>query len=292
VSPSFRTARWIGLASVFVFVAAAAFGAKLWHKTPRDFFLSLATDSATAEPTLPEVVRDQPTASAGSFARVSGGGGSTRLDALPPAAASGVGASAGAIDRRSGAGSAWTPWGSGSTRRGLNGSTFSSGSAALGGLWHSMSPFGGHGAGAAATPATMTARAEPAPKQAKPAPAKPAPKPSSPSSPSSPATPSSGSSPSAAPPSIAAPSTGASAVPSAASGSLADPGGGLGEHQAPLPEIGGGSAPTVGPIGGGGSGRGGVSTPGDVSASPEPGTIALVGTGLLGLIGVFRRRRA
>jgi hypothetical protein len=27
-----------------------------------------------------------------------------------------------------------------------------------------------------------------------------------------------------------------------------------------------------------------------MSATPEPGTIALVGTGLLGLFGVFRRR--
>jgi hypothetical protein len=46
----------------------------------------------------------------------------------------------------------------------------------------------------------------------------------------------------------------------------------------------------MGPIGGGAGGH--ASAPGDVSANPEPGTIALVGTGLLGLIGAFRRRRA
>jgi hypothetical protein len=254
-----RTARWIGLASVFVFVAAAAFGAKLWHKTPKDFFLSLATDSDTAEPTLPEAAKDQPTGAAGSYARNSGGGGSTRFDALPPMAALGNGASAGAFDRRSGA-SSWTPWGSRWARRGFNGSNGSSGSAALGGLWHTMSPFGHSGGGGGATAATRTARAE-RPKQT--AASKPAKAPKG-----------------------SVPSTGASAVP----GSIADPGGGLGEHQAPLPEIGGGNGPAMGPIGGGAGGH--SSAPGDVSANPEPGTIALVGTGLLGLIGAFRRRRA
>jgi hypothetical protein len=281
VSPSFRTARWIGLASIFVLVAAAAFGAKLWHKAPKDFFLSLATDSGTAEATLPEAVRDQPTGTVGSFARHSGGGASPRLDALPPGGTAFASGTAGAVDRRAGGGKGWTPWGSHWARRGLNGSGGSSGSAALGGLWHSMSPFGGHGGGGAAdTPVAVTARAEPKPKAAaaaKPAPsAKPAPKPSSPSTPAP------------APPAIAAPSTTASAVPS--SGSTASSGG-LGEHETPLADVGSSPGSGLGPVGGGGSGPGGASAPSDVSANPEPGTIALVGTGLLGLIGAFRRRR-
>lgn len=279
MSPSIRTARWIGLASVFVFVAAAAFGAKLWHKTPRDFFLSLKTDSDTAEPTLPEAARDQPTGTAGSYARLSGGGASAQLDGLPPAGAASMSGAAGAGDRQSGAGKGWMPWGSSSARRGLNGSTPSSGSASLGGLWHAMSPFGGHGGGAVDTPATATARAEPAAKAAKPTPAaKPAPKPSSPSSRPS------------GPPSVSAPSTSASAVPSTGGGPS---GGGLGEHETPLPDV-GGSSGGGGPIGAGGGPKsgGGGSSPVDVSSNPEPGTIALVGTGLLGLIGAFRRRRA
>lgn len=286
MSPSIRTARWIGLASVFVLVAAAAFGAKLWHTAPKDFFLSLATASDTAEPTLPEATRDQPTGTAGSFARLGGGSGaSARLDALPPAAAM-SGGSAGAFDRQSFSGKGWTPWGSNGARRGLNGFSASGGSAALGGLWHTMSPFGGHGGGTADTPAKTTARAEPASKPAaaaKPA-AKPSAKPSSPSSPSS--------APSA-PPSISAPSTAASAVPATGGGptSFADPGSGLGEHETPLPDVGGGPGAGGGATGGGGIKTGG-SSPGNVSANPEPGTIALVGTGLLGLIGAFRRRKA
>jgi len=67
-------------------------------------------------------------------------------------------------------------------------------------------------------------------------------------------------------------------------------GGGLGEHQAPLPEIGRGSGDPVGPVGGG-SGSSGGSMPGETSSNPEPGTVALVGTGLIGLATALRRRR-
>jgi hypothetical protein len=277
VSPSFRTARWVGLASVFVFVAAAAFGAKLWHKAPRDFFLSMAKDSDTAEPTLSGASTEPGTA--GSFARLGGGAGSVQRGDTQ-SRASGVAqwaAAAGLVARHSGAGSHWTPWGNGSFRRGLNGSSGSSGSAALGGLWHSMTPFGGHGAGTADAPAPAHAAKPAATASAKPAPS--TPKPSRPA-------PSPSSAPPAAPSIGGPPATAGSAVPAPA-----DAPGGLGEHQTPLPEVGGGSGGSVGGPVGGGAGSPGGSMPGGSSSNPEPGTIALVGTGLLGLARAFRRRR-
>ena len=283
MSPSFRTARWVGLASVFVLVAAAAFGAKLWHKAPRDFFLSLAKDSDTAEPTLP-AASTEPVGTAGSFARLGGGAasGSSGDTGSRGAASAQSAAAAGLLARQSAAGGNWTPWGNSSLRRGLNGSSASSGSAALGGLWHTMSPFGGHGAGAADTPATVTAHAEPKPAAAKPTPV---------AKPSRPA-PSPSSAPPAAPSIGAPPATAGSAVPApSVSAAPADPGGGLGEHQTPLPEVGGGSGGSVGGPIGGGAGSPGGSMPGGSSSNPEPGTIALVGTGVLALVGALRKRR-
>jgi hypothetical protein len=69
-------------------------------------------------------------------------------------------------------------------------------------------------------------------------------------------------------------------------------GAGLGEDETPPSDP---SAPAPGGGIGGGPGGGappaGGTSPGDLSANPEPGTIALFGTGLVGLIGVLRRRR-
>lgn len=288
MSPSFRTARWVGLASVFVFVAAVAFGAKLWHKTPKDFFLSLATDSDTAQPTLPEVAHEAAGGS-GSLARLGGvGGAAQHVEGSPRGSANEQGERVGIVARQEGNAQAWTPWGSRSLRRGMNGSSASSGSAALGGLWHSMSPFGGHGGGTTAdTPATAHADTKPAAVKAAPTPAsKPAPR-SSPS-PSSPHMP--------APPASAPPATAGSAVPSPSAAPPAG-GGGLGEHETPLPEVGpgpvgGGPGPVGGSPGPGGRpGPVGSPAPSEPSANPEPGTLALVGTGLLGLVRLFRRRQ-
>lgn len=48
---SHRTARWVGLTAFMVFAAAVAFGAKLWHKAPTDFFLPPTTEAdASVEP--------------------------------------------------------------------------------------------------------------------------------------------------------------------------------------------------------------------------------------------------
>jgi len=89
------------------------------------------------------------------------------------------------------------------------------------------------------------------------------------------------------------PATAGSAVPAPSAAPSAG-GGGLGEHETPLPEVGGGSGGSgTSPVAGGpGAGGGHISSPGgEVSANPEPGTLALVGTGLLGLVRLFRRRR-
>jgi len=324
---SHRTGWLSGFAAV-VLAASVAYGAKLWQKPPADFYLPPATDAdALVDPdgfarpaAAPRV--DTTAGTSGSLAPLGGGVLPSKRIEVSARATSATSEplveAPGAERRRSDAVTRWTPWGSRGWRSGSNWSSSSSGSAALGGLWHAMSPFGRHGAGAADTPViTKSAHAEtnavsiaPSPK---PSPA-PSPKPSP--SPSPKPSPSPAPSPAPAPPAAggAAPSTGSGSVTAPDSGSTAPapprapstpsgpaappapdaPGSGLGEDGTPLPDLGGAPSPgpggSGGPIGGGGSTGGGVPSGGDMSATPEPGTIALVGTGLLGLLGVFRRR--
>lgn len=325
---------WLSAFAVLVLAAGVAYGAKLWQKAPADFYLPPATDAdALVEPDafVPSPAAPAADTSAGisgSLAPLPGGvspskpveafSRTTSVTSLPQAAAPG------SVPHRGDVVSRWTPWGSRGSRSGNNWSSSSSGSASLGGLWHAMSPFGGHGAGAADTPVTKSARVEtnavsiaPSPKPA-PAPApKPSPSPSPSPKPSPAPAPAPAPSPAPAPPagggttsgsgSATAPDGGSTApappvpstpstpsAPSAPSDPPAPdaPGSGLGEDSTPLPDLGAGapSPGSGGPMGGGSSPGGGVPSSGDMSATPEPGTIALVGTGLLGLLGVFRRR--
>jgi len=318
---------WVAATSVIVLATAVAFALTRSHKTPTDFFLPPATEtdsSADLDAIAAAAASSQAKPLAGasrSLAPLGGRVSSPHLVNALPRETSRAAASAPIatepVDRKTDPANRWTPWGVSGSRLRNTWSSASSGAAALGGLWHAMSPFA-RGGGTADTPASTTARVEkaaaavaPAPKPSpapSPAPTpkpSPAPSPTPSSAPSGsdvggatrdPGTGSSGSTPNGGDatggtPPTSEPAPGDPAGPA----DPTDPGSGLGEDNTPLPDLGGGGSPAPGGSGGslgGGSGTGGgLPSGGDLSATPEPSTIALVGTGLLGLIGVLNRRR-
>ena len=214
---------------------------------------------------------------AGSYARSSAGtfvpgplnAGSPSADAMARSSA-----------RAGSAPKGWQPWGTGSGSFRVSSSGAGGPSTSLGGLWKLMSlsrpGHAGGGGGAGAGESGTVARNTPKP----PAASRPSPKPGTPRS--SPSAPPASPSFTAGSPTLAgpAPSSGAAAT---------DP---FHEHETPAPD------PFVPPTGGGGfdPGRPGGLGPGAggggrVAATPEPGSILLVGTGLLGILGVIRKRR-
>jgi hypothetical protein len=209
---------------------------------------------------------------AGSYARSSAG-------AYVPnsliAGQLGTGTASSSSSSRSGTASrGWQPWGTGSEASRGSSSGASGPSTSLGGLWRLMSlSRPGHSGGApVATAKNVVVRATHAPPAPRPA------KTPTPTTHSGP--PSSSSTPAVGTVAAVDPVTPTSGAPST------DP---FHEHEAPPPD------PFKGPGGfdpGAPGGGRGPSGGGKVSATPEPGSILLIGTGLLGIFGVLRQRRA
>jgi hypothetical protein len=208
----------------------------------------------------------------GSYARNSAG---TFVPGPLSAAGPAAGAMTGSSSRAGSVPKGWQPWGNGSGAFRMSSSNGGGASAPLGGLWKLMSlSRPGHGGGGVKS-------SDVAPKAPKP------PKASRPSTPK-PGAPRSGAAPPASAGFTAGSPTLAAPVAVANGAAATDP---FQEHLTPTPDP---FVPPSGSAGGFDPGRpGGIGpgTGGKVSATPEPGSILLLGSGLLGIFGVIRKRR-
>jgi len=268
----------------FLFVAAAAVAGMRWQNwTPADACLFCVTPEADATSTANGLDGRLQGGSSGLAASRAGAGSGFVASALPPAftTARNESASSGRASN-SVARSTWQPWGNGSgALRSYSGNSGSP-SSSPGGLWRLMSlARPGH----QSTPAARVAQ-----NVEKPARVQKPPKPSSPAPPAAkpPAAPSASAPPAAAPvPPDAAPAP----APSPAPPAFVPPTDPFHEHDKPLPDPFAAPAPN-GPLDPGGTGGNAPGLPGrDPSPNPEPGSIFLIGTGLVGIYGALRQRR-
>lgn len=248
--------RTIAAAIIFAFAGSAALAAKLWRDAPSDVCLCPAQRLAQAFDSV--AARPADTIARASQASTTpsymGGASSTALEALPPAALTATAINPQLLARGPGAASSWTPWGNSSDHRvSSSGSSSHGGGASIGGLWAGMSPFGGHGSSANGSRSTTTKVMAKSTKA-----------PSSKAPSSKPAPP--------APP----------AAPPAAPASPNVPW--------PLPVVTNspGTSMTPLPVPGASAGAGGSI---NAAATPEPGSLALISTGVLGLFGILRRKK-
>ena len=178
----------------------------------------------------------------------------------------------------------WAPWGNNGNRRHGSSASSSSGSgpsASLGGLWKMMN-FAGRAHNSEQQ--SVSARvATPSQRAARPTPS-PAPKPSKPSHPSPSTPPSAAVSP--AIPSVV--EVGTVALAGSAFREDATPVAELVTNPMPIPALKGSLGASLG-HGNAANVHGGAAS--NLAATPEPGSFALIATGLLGIAGLLRRKR-
>jgi hypothetical protein len=173
----------------------------------------------------------------------------------------------------------WQPWGNGSGTRRVSATGSSTPSTSLGGLWRLMSlSRPGHVAGESIVHTAPIHTPTPAVSR----PAKPTPTPTHHSAPHAPG---SGAGAPNANGGSSSSSGDASSTPSTGSSASTDP---FHEHENPPDPFHGPGGFNPGTPGG----KGTIGGSGPVSPTPEPGSILLIGTGLLGILGVFRKRQA
>jgi len=248
--------RVIATSIVFAFIATATAAAMFWSGAPADICLCPGRSAPKA---LAQASTQQAEALAGlphTTPIPLAGAGKVSLSPLSAVGAS-MRALAGDDKPRSAAAASargWAPWSNSSDHRASSANFTSRGGGSLGGLWRGMSPFGGHGSSSTHSEHTTTVRSTHTAATPKPPSSRPAP------------------GPVPAPPATVPPTVPGSPWPLPAPAPTQTP--------VPMPLPGGGSA------GGGIGGGGGISA----AATPEPGSLALIATGVVGLF-VSRRRR-